>query len=210
MKFRNSIGLLVIMFFLCSIASAKGKYDLVTQKDIYTYTNFTATKSLSSLILIEVKDRRPPTERKGGLLDDQTIDEDWKRPVDLMITDLLTREMQRSGLIKLMSATPADADYRLLIEILSLYGGTKERQGGGSLKRWFVPRVAEGHATFRMHLFDKSGKELTNIDFTSSAEQEMGRMSNYHRGAIRNAGLAVRETIDQILEDLDARLQTRK
>ena len=117
--------------------------------------------------------------------------------------------MQRSGLIKLISVTPEKADYRVLIEILSFYGGTKEREGGGSLKRWFVPRVAVGQATFRMHLWDKSGKELTNIDFSSSAEQEMGRMSNYHRGAIRNAAMAIRETIAQIMEDLDARLPMR-
>jgi len=197
----------VILSLLVTPVLAKGKYDLATQKGIYQYSNYTASKSLSVLILLDVKDKRAPEEKTGGLLDDQTLDEDWKRPMETMVTDILTKEMQKSGLIKLIPPTPENTDYRVHIEILSLYGGTKEREDASAIKGWFVPRTAIGTAKLRMILEDKTGREIINIDFLSTTEQEMRRMSNFHRGAIQNAALALRETVGQILKDLDNRMR---
>jgi hypothetical protein len=38
----------------------------------------------------------------------------------------------------------------------------------------------------------------------------MARLTNYHKGAIRSAGMALKEVMTQLLDDLDTRLKARK
>jgi hypothetical protein len=201
---KRKFGIIfLLLILLTSMGWSTGKYDL-NQKDVYEYTDYTSTKSLSVLILLNVKDMRPSGEKTGGVLEDQMVDADWKRPMDVMVADLMNKEMQKAGITKLIQVTPENADYKLEIDILSFYGGTKESDSGGSVKRWFVPRLAKGVARFQIILKDKKGKEIVNVEYTGTSQQEMARMTNYHRGSIKNAGLSLREVVSQILNELDS------
>jgi hypothetical protein len=201
------IVFIVLIWIIAVNGFAKKRYDLATQKDIYTYTRYTSTQVLSKIILLNVVDRRPKTERLGGILADQTVDSDWRRPLEMMIADVITREMQNSGVIKLIPANRENYQYRLDIYIDSFLGGTKERQGGGAVKEWFVPYIAVGDVRLGVVLTDKSGKELFNVDFHATAEQEVGRMTNYHKASIRSTAMALQEAVLQIMKDLDNRLK---
>ncbi len=186
------------------------KYDLALQRDIYRYTNYTGSRALSKLILLDVQDSRSSQEKNGGLLQDQTTDKDWKRPLPIMLSDLFTTEMQRASLIKLIPATSDNLDYRLTLKIISLYAGTKENSSNSGIKHWFAPRIAHGYADLQIILSDKSGKEISNTDFIANAQQELGRFSNNHLAAVKVLGLALRESIASFLQDLDSRLQLPK
>ncbi len=187
-----------------------GKYDFVTQREIYTFSDYSISKTHGSLILLDVVDRRPEKERKGRLLDDQTIDNDYNRTPERMIHEIFTREMQRCGMIMLYQPTPETAEYKMHVEILSFYGGTRERESDNSVKNWFVPRSAVGFATLKVVLKDKAGHEMINVDYSTTSELEMARMSNYHKGAVKAAGMALREAMNQILTDIDQRMQTHR
>jgi len=199
-----------IMAFSLTLDSWAGKYDFVSQREIYTYSDYSISKTHGALILMDTIDRRPDKEHKGGLVDDQTLDSDYTRTPDHMVQEIFTREMQRCGMIMLYQPTPETADYKMHIEILSFYGGTKERESNNSVKDWFVPRNAVGFVTLRVILKDKAGKELINVDYSTTSELEMARMSNYHKGAVKAAGMALREAVNQILTDVDHRIQSHR
>ena len=210
-KFITSkILLTVSLVLLCGISMA-GQYNLLDIKEgLYSYSDYTTPKNRGLMMLIEVKDLRPEAQKKGGILDDQCIDANFVRPIHEMVRDIFIKEMQRNGMITLIQPTPENADYRLTLEILSFYGGTQDREKGNAVKQWFVPKLAIGICTFKVILKDHSGKVLTNVDYSTSSELEMARMTNYQKGAVKSVGMALREAVAQIQSEIDNRIPTRR
>ena len=209
---KKTVGLLIVWVWIMGLSAyaAEGKYDYARQKELYTFSDFSVAKSRGALILIDVKDKRSEREKLGGLMDDQTIDSDYPRPLQDMLSDILVREMQHSGLIKLIPATRENYEYTMTVEILSFYAGTSEIDSGRAVKDWFVPRNAVATVTLKVIVKDRAGKEIMEVDFNGTSELEMARLTNYHKGAIRSAGMALKEVMTQLLDDLDTRLKARK
>jgi hypothetical protein len=210
-KFSTSKILLLLSFlFICGISLA-GQYDFLDSKEgIYSFSDYTTPKNRGVMILIEVTDIRPEAQKKGGILDDQCIDAWFKRPVNEMIRSIFIKEMQRNGMIPLIQPNSENADYHLTLEIISFYGGTQDREKGNAVKQWFVPKLAVGLCTFKVILKDRSGKVLTNVDYSTSSELEMARMTNYQKGAVKSLGMALREAVAQIQSEVDNRIPTRR
>ncbi len=198
---------LILMLMTTSALAEGGPYNFVNQKDIYTYNDYTVQHVRGLMLNIEVKDIRPEVERKGGLLEEQAVDGYFSRPMDSMVREILIREMQKTGMMTLAQANSETMDYRITLEILSLYGGVQEKADDedGAVRRWFIPKVAKGSASIRVIIRDRYGRDYMNVVYNTSAEQEQARMSNYAKGSIRTLGVALKEVFYQLQSDIDAK-----